>query len=117
MLVANPLPETFASISIPITDIVDVPKLDPIPYSGPAKSDPEYIPGSHYINSSFSGEVSKVTDFVVTFSFKSNHRVIVPLPINTVVNPPLSCIAMYLEALEHGLRFPLPQIVMQSSKH
>ena len=54
----------------------------------------------------------KVINFEVKFSFRRNYRVIVPSPTDTVDNPPPGCVAVYLEALELGLRFPLPKIIM-----
>ena len=70
-------------------------------------------PNTHYIYPSFRNELRKIINFEVKFSFKRNYRVVVPSPTNIVDNPPLGCIAVYLEALEHGLRFPLPKVVME----
>ena len=47
------------------------------------------------------------------FSFRRNYRVLVPCPIDTVDKPAPGCVAVYLEVLELGLRFPLPKIIME----
>jgi len=57
--------------------------------------------------------VKKIINFEVKFSFKWNYRAVFPSPTDTVNNSPLGCITVYLEALEHGLRFPLPKVVME----
>jgi len=110
--VANPLPGPFASIGMSPTDVVEEPDQDSAPSEGPARSDPEDGPGTHYIDPSFRNELQKVINFEVKYSFRRNYRVIAPSPTDTVNNPPPGCVAVYLEALELGLRFPLPKIVM-----
>ena len=110
--VANPLPGPFASVGMSPTDVVEEPDQDPAPSDGPARSDPEDGPGTHYIDPSFRNELRKVINFEVKYSFRRNYRVIVPSPTDTIDNPPPGCVAVYLEALELGLRFPLPKIVM-----
>jgi len=110
--VANPLPGPFASVGMPPTDVVEELDQYPAPSEGPARSDPEDGPGTHYIDPSFRSELRKVINFELKFSFRRNYRVIVPNPTDTVDNPPPGCVAVYLEALELGLRFPLPKIVM-----
>jgi len=94
------------------TDVVEEPDQDPAPSEGPARSDPEDRPGTHYIDPSFRNELQKVINFEVKYSFRRNDRVIVTSPTDTVDNPPPGCVAVYLEALELGLRFSLPKIVM-----
>jgi len=51
--VANPLPQQFASIGILPIDVVEEPDQDPAPSKGPARSDPEDGPGTHYIDLAF----------------------------------------------------------------
>ena len=86
--VANPLPDPFASVGMPPMDVVEEPDQDPAPSEGPAWSDPEDGPGTHYIDPSFRNELRKVINFEVKFSFRRNYRVIVPSPTDTVDNPP-----------------------------
>jgi len=94
-------------------DIVEEPDQDPVLFSGPARSDSKDGPGTHYIDLSFRDELKKIINFEVKFSFKRNYWVVIPSPTNTVDNPPPGCIAVYLEVLEHGLRFPLPKVIME----
>jgi len=39
--------------------------------------------------------------------------VVIPSLMDTMDNPSSVCIVVYLEALEHGLQFPLPKVVME----
>jgi len=94
------------------TDVVEEPDQEPSPFEGPARSDPEDGPMTHYIDPAFHKELQKITNFEVKFSFRRNFRVIVPSSTDTVDKPPPSC-AVYLEALELGLRFSLPKIAME----
>jgi len=110
--VANPLPGAFASIGMPSTNVVVEPDQDPTLFEGPARFDPEDGPGTHYIDPSFHDELQKLVNFEVKFSFRRNHRVLIPSPTDTIDNPPPGCVAVYLEALELGLRFPLLRIVV-----
>ena len=111
--IANPLPGPFASIGMPPTDIVEEPNQDPTLSGGLARSFPEDGPDTHYIDPSFHDELGKIVNFEVKFSFRRNYRVLIPSPTDTVDKPPLGCVAVYLEALELELRFPLPKIIME----
>jgi len=68
---------------------------------------------AHYIDPSFRNGLKKIIDFKDKFSFKRSYWVVIPSPINTVDNPLPGCIAVYLEELEHGVRLPLPKVVME----
>ena len=63
-------------------------------------------PGTHYIDPCG-------INFKVKFSFRRNFRVIVPSSTDTVDKSSPGCVAVYLAALELGLRFPLPKITME----
>ena len=104
--VTNPLPGPFTSIGMLPTDVVEEPDQEPSPFEGPARSDPEDGPMTHYIDPAFHKELQKITNFEVKFSFRRNFRVIAPSPTDTVDKPLLGCMVVYLEALELGLRFP-----------
>ena len=111
--VTNPLPGQFASVGMPPTDVVEEPNQDPAPSEGPARSDPEDGPRTHYIDPAFRNELRKIINFEVKFSFRRNVRVIAPSSTDTVDKPPPGCVAVYLEALELGLYFSLPKIAME----
>jgi len=115
--VANPLPGPFASLGMPSTDIVEELDQDLVLSSGPARSNPKDGPGTHYIDPSFREELKKMVNFEVKFFFRRNYRVVIPSPTDTVDNPPPCCIAVCLEALEHGLRFPIPKVFMEKRRH
>ena len=89
------------------------PDQDLILSEGPARSDPEDGPSTHYIDPSFRDELQKIVNFEVKFSFRRNYRVIIPNPTNTIDRPPRGCVTVYLEALELGLLFPLPKVAME----
>ena len=76
-------------------------------------SDPEDGPGSHYTNPLFRKELKKVIDFELKCSLGRNYRVFTTSETDTIDNPLSRCIDVYLEALEYGLRFPLPKIMME----
>jgi len=57
VFVANPLPGPFASIGMPSTDVVVEPNQDPTLSEGPARSDPEDGPVTHYIDPFFRDEL------------------------------------------------------------
>ena len=113
MSVANLVAGLFAIVSIPFTDIVEEPDQDLVLSSGLARSDPEDAPNTHYINPSFRGELKNIINFEVKFSFKRNYQAVIPSPTDNVDNPPPGCIAVYLEALEHGLQLPLLKVVIE----
>ena len=80
---------------MPPTDVVEEPGQDPAPSEGPAGSDLEDGPGTHYID--FHNELRKVINFEVKFSFRRSYQLIVPSPTDTVDKPPPGCVAIYLE--------------------
>jgi len=98
---------------MPLTIVVEEPEQDPNPSSGPARSNLEDGPDSHYISPLFHKEFKKVIDFKLKYFFRRNYRVLIPSEIKTVDNPPPGCIGVYLEALQYGLWFFLPKIVMK----
>jgi len=109
---ANPLLGPFASVGMPPTDVVVESDQDLTLSEGPARSGLEDGPGTHYIDPSFRNELRKIVNFEVKFSFRRNYQVLVPSPTDTVDTPPPGCVAVYLEASELGLRFPLSKIVV-----
>ena len=111
MSVANPLSGSFASVGMPPTDIVEELDQDPVLSSGSARFGPEDDPSIHYIDRSFRDGLKMIIDFQIKFSFKRNYWVVILSPTDTVNNPPPGCIAVYLEALEYGLRFPYPKLL------
>ena len=66
--VVNPLPGPFTSVGMPSTDVVVEYDQDPTLSEGPARSDPEDGPGTHYIDPSFRDELQKIVNFEVNFS-------------------------------------------------
>jgi len=94
-------------------DVVEEPDQDPVLSEGPARSDPEDSPDTHYIDPSFQDELRKIINFEVKFSFRRNYRVIITSPTDTVDKPPPGCVAVYLEALELDLHFPLPKVTIE----
>jgi len=111
--IANPLLGPFASKGMPTIDIVVEPDQDPILSNGPTRSDPYNRHGTHYIDPFFCYELKKIVDFEVRLCFKWNYRVVIPSSTDTVDNSPSGCIAVYLEALKHGLRFSLLKVIMK----
>ena len=111
--VANPLPGQFASVGMLQTDVVEEPDQDPTPSEGLARSGPEDGPRTHYVDPVFRNSLRKIRNFEVKFSFRRNFPVIVPSSTGMVDKPPPGCMAVYLETLELGLRFPLPKIAME----
>ena len=111
--VVEPLPWPFVSVGMLHTDVVEELDQDPVLSEGPARSNLEDGPGTHYIDPSFRDELRKIVNFEVKFSFRQNYRVIIPNPTDTVDNPPPGCVAVYLEALQLGLRFPPPKLAME----
>ena len=65
--VANPLPEPFASVDMSPTDVVEEPNQDPALTGGPARSEPEDGPGTHYTDPSLRDELLKIVNFKVKF--------------------------------------------------
>jgi len=64
------------------------------------------------INPSFLSELKQIVDFEVRFSFKRNYQVVIPSPSNAI-DDLAGCVTIYLKALEHGLRFSLPKVIMR----
>jgi len=95
------------------TDIVEEPDQDPVLSNSPTRCDLEDGPDTHYIEPSFCNELKKIVDFEVKSSFKRNYRVGIPSPSDTIDNPLPICVVVYIEALEHGLQFSLPTVVME----
>ena len=67
---ANPLSGPFASVGMPSTDVVVEPNQDLTLSEGPARSDPDDGPGTHYIDPSFRDDLLKIVNFEVKFSFR-----------------------------------------------
>ena len=57
----NPLPQPFASIGMPTTNIVDMLELDSTPFSVPTRSDPEDVSSAHLSTHLFCDGVKTVT--------------------------------------------------------
>jgi len=71
---------------MPSTNIVEEQDQDLVLSNGPARSDLEDGPGTHYINPSFRDELKKMVNFEVKFSFKRKYQVVIPSPIDIFDN-------------------------------
>ena len=76
--IANLLPKPFAIIGVPTTNILHKLELRPTPSNNLARFDLEDGPGTHYNKLTTGDKVKKVIDFEVKFTFKCNHKVVVP---------------------------------------
>jgi len=98
---------------MPPTNIVSELELDPTLYSSASRSNLEETPSSHYINTSFCDKLKKFVDFEVEFSFEHNYGVVAPSRTDTLHNPSLGYIVVYLETLEYEFWFLLSKVVME----
>ena len=88
--VFNLLSGSFASISRLPVDMIEEQEQDYAPSSGPPRTDLEDRPSIYCVNPSFD-ELKKITGFEVKVCLKCNYRVIVPLPIDTIILVVLRC--------------------------